>query len=107
MLRITVEEEDNLTKFRLEGKLRGEWVRELERCWIYARNAGPDRQFSIDLCNVNFVDESGKTLLTRMVEQGTRLQANGPMMTSLVQEIDRSMAQECCAQKLRNYHDHN
>jgi anti-anti-sigma regulatory factor len=99
MLRITIEEKDNLTKFRLEGKLRGDWVREMERCWIYARNAGSGRQFSIDLSNVNFVDESGKALLTRMVAQGTRLQASGPMMTSLVEEIARSMAQECAAHR--------
>jgi hypothetical protein len=38
-LRITVEENGSLTEFQLEGKLKGEWVRELERCSIYAGNA--------------------------------------------------------------------
>ena len=32
MLRITVQENGQLTRFRLEGKLKGDWVRELERC---------------------------------------------------------------------------
>ena len=38
MLRITVEEQDNATSLRLEGKLTGDWVGELERCWISNRN---------------------------------------------------------------------
>lgn len=27
-----------MTRFRLEGKLKGDWVRELERCWSTARS---------------------------------------------------------------------
>lgn len=91
MLRITTEKNDSRTMFRLEGKLKGDWVEELERCWIYTRNARPKMEFSIDLFNVDFVDESGSALLTRMASQGARLEAHSNlMMSSLVQDIVHS-----------------
>jgi ABC-type transporter Mla MlaB component len=87
MLRITVEEQDNATSLRLEGKLTGDWVGELERCWISNRNHSTESQFSVDLGSVSFVDENGKALLRRMVSQGAKLRARGPLMTSLAKEI--------------------
>ena len=48
MLRITVEEQNNSTSLRLEGKLTGDWVGELERCWISYRNPSIESQFSVD-----------------------------------------------------------
>jgi ABC-type transporter Mla MlaB component len=86
MLRITVEENDDRTRFRLEGKLTGNWVTELERCWISVRS-NTVKQFCVDLSSVSFVDETGKALLTRMVSQGAKLRARGPLMTSLAKEI--------------------
>ena len=86
MLRITTEESYSLTTFRLEGKLKGDWVQELEQCWRHARSAFPEMQFSIDLNNVEFVDERGSALLTRMVSHGASLEANSNLMMSLLVE---------------------
>ena len=91
MLRITTEESDSLTTFRLEGKLKGDWVEELERCWIVARTLCPETQVLIDLSNVEFVDESGSALLTRMVSNGASLEVNSNLLvSSLVEKIVRS-----------------
>jgi len=87
MLRITVEEQDHATSLRLEGKLTGDWVGELERCWISSHSCGAVNEFNVDLSSVSFVDENGKALLKRMVSQGARLRARGPLMTSLAKEI--------------------
>ena len=87
MLRITVEKKTGVITFRLEGKLKGEWVKELERCWIYSRDAAGLSPLLLDLRNVYFVDESGKELLRRMVSQGAALRASGLMMRSLAKEI--------------------
>lgn len=87
MLRITVEEKPNRIRFRLEGKLMGNWVQELERCWISIRNYGSANRFFVDLSSVSFVDDKGKALLTRMVSQGAKLRAKGLLMTSLAKEI--------------------
>ena len=87
MLRITIEEKDDFIRFRLEGKLIGDWVKELERAWICAKNANPGARFKIDLRGVTFVDEKGKGLLESMVSEGAELVADNPMMTSLVRSI--------------------
>ena len=77
-----------MTRLRLEGKLKGDWVRELERCWSTARNAHPEIQFFVELSNVTFVDEIGRALLSRMASLGARLEArNNMMVASLVEEI--------------------
>jgi hypothetical protein len=87
MLRITMVEEPDFTRFRLEGKLAGEWVKEFERCWICAKHMGPEAQFKIDLSGVSFVDEKGKALLESMVAAGAELLAEGPMMTALAHSV--------------------
>ena len=88
MLRITLEEEDHCTRFRLEGKLAGDWVRELERCWIRTKNANPDKRFKIDLRAVSFVDRSGQALLEHLALEHAELWAAGnPLMTSIVNTI--------------------
>ena len=84
MLRITTEEKDQFTSFRLEGKLTGDWVRELERCWIRAKNVTPGRQFRVDLSEVGFVDDMGKALLEHLVAEGAELQADTPLMRSII-----------------------
>ena len=87
MLRITVEEKNDRIRFRLEGKLIGSWVQELERCWISIRNYDSAYRLFVDLSSVSFVDDKGKALLTRMVEHGAKLVAKGLLMTSLAKEI--------------------
>jgi len=87
MLKINVEEKVDFTTFRLEGKLAGDWVRELERCWTCAKRTEPGMRFKVDLNGVSFVDEKGKALLESMVSEGVELLANNPMMTSLAQSI--------------------
>lgn len=87
MLRITTEEEGDVTRFRLEGKLIGDWVKELERCWIRVKQVGPSHRFVVDLDDVNYVDAKGKALLKTMVEEHVELKADNPMMASLASSI--------------------
>lgn len=88
MLRITTDETGTQTRFRLEGRLKGDWVRELERCWTHARKLGPAQRFCIDLSHVDFVDERGNALLQLMASQAVELVADGNLMMSpLIEEI--------------------
>lgn len=88
MLRITVEEQNSSTTFRLEGKLKGDWVPELERCWREARSTNPNRHLMIDLVAVSFVDERGKFLLKKLASRHTAFSTHGnPLMCSLVNEL--------------------
>ena len=87
MLRITVEEKEHLVRFRLEGKLVDEWVRELDRCWLRTKSANSNGRLIIDLSNVGFVNDDGRALLARLVAEGAELQADNPMMKSLIDAI--------------------
>ena len=87
MLRVTVEERGDRVVFRVEGKLRGPWVIELERCWRSTASRMKGKSLSVDLDGVNFIDDEGKTLLTEMDSAGVELVANGWMMRSTIQQI--------------------
>ncbi|HWR36107.1 MAG TPA: hypothetical protein VN622_09590 [Clostridia bacterium] len=88
MLRITVQSDSSGMVFRLEGKLSDAWVAELGKAWRLNR-VFPDRSaVRVDLTEVSFVDEEGKSLLTGFARQGAELVARGPMMRDLVRKIE-------------------
>jgi len=89
MLRITVQESVQASTFKLEGKLTGPWVRELEQSWAQV-TAVPGHAVIIDLADVTFIDYAGKELLARMHESGAKLIACNPMNRSIVDEIARA-----------------
>jgi outer membrane protein TolC/anti-anti-sigma regulatory factor len=87
MLRITIQESAQASTFKLEGKLTGPWVRELEQSWTAA---APGHTLIVDLADVTFIDCAGKSLLARMHESGATLIAHSPMNRSIVDEIARA-----------------
>lgn len=88
MLRITAESEAGTTKIRLEGKLSGPWVDELERSW-YATTETDPLGIVIDLSQVTFIDAEGKKLLAWMGRQGAVFQAVSCMTKCIVDEITK------------------
>ena len=89
MLRITIQESAQSSTFKLEGKITGPWVRELEQAWSAATAAVPSHALVVDLADVTFIDCAGKSLLARMHEGGAKLVACSPMNRSIVDEIAR------------------
>ena len=87
MLRVTVEERGSQVVFRVEGKLKGPWVIELDSCWRSTSSLGGGKTFAVDLDGVYFIDEPGKALLTEMSRAGVELIATESMMRSTVQQI--------------------
>jgi hypothetical protein len=87
MLKVTVEERGDRVVFRVEGKLRGPWVIELERCWRSTASRMNGKSFSLDLDGVTFVDDQGKTLLTEMNSAGVELIANEWIVRSTVEQV--------------------
>lgn len=86
MLKITTHTEARSTTLKLEGRLVGPWVQELDRCWREL-TAAPDGQVLVDLTGVTFVDSQGKGLLALMRKQGVELRATGCLMKCLVEDI--------------------
>ena len=87
MLRITVDEGDSAIHLKLEGRLTGAWVTELERCWRPYSDGFPRRRLVVDLSSTDFVDLAGKYLLALMHQRGATFTARTPIMKDLVAEI--------------------
>lgn len=89
MLRITTHSKDGVTTLKLEGRLAGPWVEELDRCW---REATGSRQSPVvvDLSGVTFIHSEGKALLTRMWQQGAKLHAVGCLTRCIVEDITKA-----------------
>ncbi|HEX3747725.1 MAG TPA: hypothetical protein VHW09_27505 [Bryobacteraceae bacterium] len=89
MLKITLHDSSGELRFRLEGRLSGAWVGELRQCWVTALSTVHDRQTTLDLGDVDYVDADGQILLAEMFHQGVALQAVTPLIREVVQEIER------------------
>jgi anti-anti-sigma regulatory factor len=87
MMRITTETVRDTTTFKLEGKLIGAWVEELERSWKEVMAANPHQLLRLDLTEVTFIDARAKTLLSAMYRAGTELTASGVFMKRVVREL--------------------
>jgi len=87
MLRITADDKPRVLSFRLEGRLEGAWVQELEKCWrgLVARAGTP--ALRVDLTGVTFVDAAGKAQLTAMHLQGAEFVADDCLTRAIVSEI--------------------
>lgn len=87
MLRITRKETGEFTTLHLEGKLIGDWVGELERCWAGVNPRGSHRQCRIDLSEISFIDEQGKALVEHLAAEGAELWADNPFMRLVIERI--------------------
>jgi anti-anti-sigma regulatory factor len=87
MLRITADDQARVITFRLEGRLEGPWVRELEQCWRGMSEAANEPTISVDLTGVTYIDAAGKAQLAHMHEQGAQLIAGDCMTKAVVEEI--------------------
>jgi hypothetical protein len=87
MLRVTVKTEDLLEIWELEGKLAGDWVIELERCW--KERHLPGMGMRVNLKAISYIDADGKQLLTDMHEAGVEIKGCGCMTRAVVEDIMR------------------
>lgn len=88
MLRITIQPTSDGTTFKLDGKVCGPWVQDLERLWQHARENALHRPVRVDLTSVLLVDRDGKRMLKWMHEDGAELMAEGSFMNSVIEDGD-------------------
>ncbi len=84
MLRITVMAEDssNVT-LRLEGRLAGNWVTELQReCGLWNMDC---RKLILDFSEVTFIDGAGARLLHRLRGEGVEIKNVSGLVWELIQ----------------------
>jgi len=88
MLKVTIKQADAAETWELEGKLSGEWVKELARCWN-ERPSGSGVPLQLHLKTVSYIDAAGKQLLVEMHGRGVGIKGYGCMTSALVEEITR------------------
>jgi anti-anti-sigma regulatory factor len=87
MLKITTLTNAESTTLKLEGRLAGPWVQELEQCWDSLVGMTTNHPLSVDLSAVTYVDSDGKGLLKKIHQQGAKLIASGCLTSCIVNEI--------------------
>jgi anti-anti-sigma regulatory factor len=88
MLKITFNDTPGSTIVKLEGKISGPWVEELERSWK-GHSPQASENVIIDLSDVTYIDPEGKKLLARMVDKGVCFEGTHLMTKYVIDEITR------------------
>jgi hypothetical protein len=88
MLKVTIKEVDSAETWELEGKLSGDWVKELKRCWK-ERSSPAGVPLNVHLKAVTYIDAAGKQLLMEMHGRGVEIRGCGCMTKAVVEEITR------------------
>lgn len=68
-LRITVQENAKAVTIKLEGRVTGPWVAELDRLWEQASPTLASRQLSLDLRETTYADAGGINSLRAIYSQ--------------------------------------
>jgi len=92
MLKITLHDSAHEFRLKLEGRLSGLWVRELEQCWQTAAFTTQGRKTVLDLHEVDFIDPQGEALLAVMHREGVELVAVTPLIRGVLDEVCRGSA---------------
>ena len=90
MLRITIHDAPPTLTFRLEGRLAGPWVGELEECWRGALAGRREPILRVDLTEVTSIDAAGQACLAAMHRRGAEFVAADCLMKAIVAEITRA-----------------
>src|SRR5579872_5416310 len=88
MLKVTKNQADSAETWELEGKLSGDWVKELERCWK-ERPSQAGVSLQVHLKTVSYIDAAGRQLLVAMHGSGVEIVGCGCMTRAVVDEITR------------------
>ena len=95
MLRITIHDDPGSRTFRVEGRLAGPWVREVDECWRRTLASQRERVFRFDLTGVTLIDAPGKAFLAAAHAQGVELVASGCLMRAIVAEVTNTPIPDC------------
>ena len=88
MLRISVQDGNNETTLKFEGKLIGPWIGELVREWDSLMPFPQGRKLSLDLRGMTFVDRNGVEALGRICGlTDAQILADTPMTQDFAKKI--------------------
>jgi anti-anti-sigma regulatory factor len=86
MLRITISETPEETRWILQGRLVGVWVDELRTSWKKKPRRQKGSPCVIDLNDVSFIDQQGERLLRALAKKGVQFIASGIYIKHVLRE---------------------
>jgi outer membrane protein TolC len=89
MLRITMHDSPESLTLLVEGKLVGDWAKELEQCCKQSASVRGHRALIIDLSETLFIDQEGRRVLAALFHAGAFFRTACPMTESIISEITR------------------
>jgi hypothetical protein len=94
-LRITLEENAETMVLKLEGRLAGPWVAELDRLWTQTSPEQGGRKLALDLRQMTYADAQGIEIL-RTIYRETRadLLTGTPWTQYLAEEVKRKETEQ-------------
>jgi anti-anti-sigma factor len=88
VLRITVEQNSGAVILKLEGRVAGPWVDELNRLWEETAPNLAQRKLSLDLRETTYADASGIRVLQTIYSQtGATILASTPWTQYLAEKV--------------------
>jgi len=87
MLKITIHESSEALTFQVEGKLVGDWAKELEQAWKGKSSTRDRKALIVDLTETLYIDGEGKRILARLFHDGARFRTSGTLTSCIVDEI--------------------
>ena len=87
MIRISEIRKGSARRLLVEGKLADDWVEVLEKSWLEAQTSRNGQPMRIDLSGVTWIDDKGRELLKRMLQDGAELRATGIMTRAVIEEL--------------------
>jgi len=89
MVRVTTEDEVEMVRLKIEGRLAGTDVNNVQAHWQTITATREHSSILIDLTGVTFVDEGGKKLLAEMNRQGNKFVASGLLTRAILEEVSQ------------------
>ena len=71
----------------MEGKLVGDWAKELELAWQSSRSVQNRKALIVDLTETLYIDDEGKRVLTKLFRDGAFFRTSGTMTSGIVDEM--------------------
>lgn len=87
MLKITWHNQEAMVLLKLEGRLMGKYVAELQACYQAACQLPAGQQICLDLSEVTFVDCEGRAALASIYTAGVEILATNVLTQFIAEEL--------------------
>jgi len=87
VIRISEIRKGSARRLLVEGTLADDWVEVLEKSWLEAQASRYGDPMRVDLSGVTWIDDKGRKLIKRMLQDGAELRATGIMTRGVIEEV--------------------